>query len=80
MQSSSLELLNRRPISHKRKTMGDFNYLHITGVNDLPGYHAAAAFTTKSSEVFQGGGGNFTAPCERQGELYALGSGRLDAV
>ena len=35
------------------KTMGDFNYLHITGVNDLPGYHAAAAFTTKSSEVFK---------------------------
>lgn len=33
--------------------MGDFNYLHITGVNDLPGYHAAAAFTTKSSEVFK---------------------------
>ena len=60
--------------------MGDFNYLHITGVNDLPGYHAAAAFTTKSSEVLQGGGGNFTAPCERQGELYALGSGRPNAV
>jgi hypothetical protein len=37
----------------KYKTMGDFNYLHITGVNDLPGYHAAAAFTTKSSEVFK---------------------------
>ena len=53
MQSSSLELLNRSPTSHKRKTMGDFNYLHITGVNDLPGYHAAAAFTTKSSEVFK---------------------------
>ena len=33
--------------------MGDFNYLHITGVNDLPGYRAAAAFTTKSSEVFK---------------------------
>ena len=33
--------------------MGDFNYLHITGVNDLPGYHAAEAFTTKSSEVFK---------------------------
>lgn len=33
--------------------MGDFNYLHITGVNDLPGYHAAAAFTIKSSEVFK---------------------------
>ena len=33
--------------------MGDFNYLHITGVNYLPGYHAAAAFTTKSSEVFK---------------------------
>ena len=33
--------------------MTDFNYLHITGVNDLPGYHAAAAFTTKSSEVFK---------------------------
>ena len=33
--------------------MGEFNYLHITGVNDLPGYHAAAAFTTKSSEVFK---------------------------
>ena len=33
--------------------MGDFNYLHITGVNDLPGYHATAAFTTKSSEVFK---------------------------
>ena len=33
--------------------MGDFNYLHITGVNDLPGYHAAAAFTTKTSEVFK---------------------------
>ena len=33
--------------------MGDFNYLHITGVNDLPGYHASAAFTTKSSEVFK---------------------------
>lgn len=35
------------------ETMGDFNYLHITGVNDLPGYHAAAAFTTKTSEVFK---------------------------
>ena len=35
------------------KTMGDFKYLHITSVNDLPGYHAAAAFTTKSSEVFK---------------------------
>ena len=33
--------------------MTDFNYLHVTGVNDLPGYHAAAAFTTKSSEVFK---------------------------
>ena len=33
--------------------MGDFKYLHITGVNDLPGYHAAAAFTTKSCEVFK---------------------------
>ena len=33
--------------------MGDFQYLHITGVNDLPGYHTAAAFTTKSSEVFK---------------------------
>ena len=33
--------------------MTDFNYLHITGVNDLPGYNAAAAFTTKSSEVFK---------------------------
>lgn len=33
--------------------MGDFNYLHITGVNDLPSYHAAAAFTTKSNEVFK---------------------------
>ena len=33
--------------------MGDFNYLHIIGVNDLPSYHAAAAFTTKSSEVFK---------------------------
>ena len=29
---------------------------------------------------FQGGGGDFTAPCERQGELYALGSGRPNAV
>ena len=33
--------------------MGDSSYLHITGVNDLPGYHAAAAFTIKSSEVFK---------------------------
>ena len=33
--------------------MGDFNYLHITGVNDLPGYHAAAAFTTNTSEFFK---------------------------
>lgn len=33
--------------------MGDFNYLHITGVNDLPGYHAAAVFTTKTNEVFK---------------------------
>ena len=33
--------------------MTDFSYLHITGVNDLPGYYAAAAFTTKSSEVFK---------------------------
>ena len=33
--------------------MTEFNYLHITGVNDLPGYNAAAAFTTKSSEVFK---------------------------
>lgn len=29
--------------------MGDFNYLHITGVNDLLGYYAAAAFTTNAS-------------------------------
>ena len=29
---------------------------------------------------FQGIGGDFTAPCERQGELYALGSGRPNAV
>ena len=33
--------------------MTDFNYLHITGVNDLPSYHAAVAFTTKSSEFFK---------------------------
>ena len=33
--------------------MGDFNYLHIIGVNDLPSYNAAAAFTTKSNEVFK---------------------------
>ena len=33
--------------------MTNFNYLHITGVNDLPSYHAAVAFTTKSSEVFK---------------------------
>ena len=33
--------------------MTDFNSLQITSVNDLPGYHAAAAFTTKSSEVFK---------------------------
>ena len=33
--------------------MTEFNYLHITGVNDLLGYHAAAAFITKSSEVFK---------------------------
>lgn len=44
--------------------MTDFNSLQITSVNDLPGYHAAAAFTTKSSEVFQGSGGDFTAPRE----------------
>ena len=60
--------------------MTDLIFLQITSVNDLPGYHAAAAFTTKSSEVFEGGGGDFTAPCERQGELYALESGRSDAV
>ena len=53
MQSSSFDLLNHSPASHNCKTMGDFNYLHITGVNDLPGYHAAAAFTTKTSEVFK---------------------------
>lgn len=23
---------------HTSKTMGDFKYLHITGVNDLPAY------------------------------------------
>ena len=33
--------------------MTDFYSLQITSVNDLPGYHAAAAFTTKSSEVFK---------------------------
>lgn len=33
--------------------MTDFNSLQITSVNDLPDYHAAAAFTTKSSEVFK---------------------------
>ena len=33
--------------------MTDFNSLQITSVNDLPGYHAAAAFTTKSCEVFK---------------------------
>ena len=41
------------PLSQNITKMTDFNYLHITGVNDLPGYHAAAAFTTKSSEVFK---------------------------
>ena len=33
--------------------MGDLNYLHITGGYDIPGYQAAAAITTKSSEVFK---------------------------
>ena len=33
--------------------MGDLKYLHITGVYDIPGYQAAAAITTKSSEVFK---------------------------
>lgn len=33
--------------------MTDFNSLQITSVNDLPSYHVAAAFTTKSSEVFK---------------------------
>lgn len=33
--------------------MTDSNSLQITSVNNLPGYHAAAAFTTKSSEVFK---------------------------
>ena len=33
--------------------MGDFNFLHITSVADLPGYHAAAAFNTKRSEAFK---------------------------
>ena len=41
------------PLSQNITKMTDFNYLHITGVNDLPGYNAAAAFTTKSSEVFK---------------------------
>lgn len=41
------------PLSQNITKMTDFNYLHITGVNDLPGYRAAAAFTTKSSEVFK---------------------------
>lgn len=40
-------------LSQNITKMTDFNYLHITGVNDLPGYRAAAAFTTKSSEVFK---------------------------
>lgn len=33
--------------------MTDFNSLQITSVNDLPSYHAVAAFTTKSCEVFK---------------------------
>lgn len=33
--------------------MTDFNSLQITSMNDLPSYHVAAAFTTKSSEVFK---------------------------
>lgn len=34
--------------------MTDFNSLQITSVNDLLGYHAKVAFTTKSAEVFKG--------------------------
>lgn len=36
--------------------MTDFNSLQITSVNDLPGYHAKVAFTTKSVEVFKESG------------------------
>ena len=42
-------------LAQKILTMTDSNSLQITSVNDLPGNHAAAAFTitTKSSEVFK---------------------------
>lgn len=36
--------------------MTDFNSLQITSVNDLLGYHAKVAFTTKSAEVFKENG------------------------
>lgn len=46
-----------QPILFKKyKTMTDFNSLQITSVNDLPGYHAKVAFTTKSAEVFKESG------------------------
>ena len=45
------------PIAHifalKKQDMSDFSYIPPTSVVTIPGNHASAAFTTKTSEVFK---------------------------
>ena len=46
-----------RPIAHifaiKKQDMSDFSFIPPTSVATIPGTHASAAFTTKTSEVFK---------------------------
>ena len=46
-----------RPIAHifalKKQDMSDFSFIPPTSVATIPGAHASAAFTTKTSEVFK---------------------------
>ena len=45
------------PIAHifalKKQDMSDFSFIPPTSVATIPGAHASAAFTTKTSEVFK---------------------------
>lgn len=55
--SDKLLSFPHRPIAHifalKKQDMSDFSFIPPTSVVTIPGVHASAAFTTKTSEVFK---------------------------
>ena len=55
--SDKLMSFPHRPIAHifalKKQDMSDFSFIPPTSVVTIPGTHASAAFTSKTSEVFK---------------------------